>query len=193
MNLTTNVFLAGVGGQGIILSAKIIAMAAELAEYEVSTSEIHGMAQRGGSVTAQLRFGKQIISPLILEGTADVLVASEPIEAIRYAHFLKEDGKAIVSSTPLIPVTVSTGNAVYPANVEDLLRRHFYDLTFKDYGAMARDLGNERMSNVLMVGELARETSIPLEIWLKALERCVKPAFLDANKNAFLVTFEGGN
>ncbi len=189
---TTNIFLAGVGGQGIILTTKILATVAEISGYDVTTSEIHGMAQRGGSVTAQIRYGTQVISPLILEGTADILIASEPIEAIRYAHYLKKDGFAVVSSTSLIPVTVSSGQATYPANVEDLLNRHFSHLCYKDFGAYAKVLGDERMSNVLMLGYVSNVLQIPESTWIKALEANIKPAYLEANISAFKAGREGG-
>ena len=120
--MITNILLTGVGGQGILLAARIIASAARSAGFDVTTNEIHGMAQRGGSVTAQIRFGEEVLSPLILEGTADALGALEPIEALRYSHYLKPEGAAVVASRPIIPVTVSSGQAVYPADVEERLR-----------------------------------------------------------------------
>lgn len=182
---TVSVFLAGVGGQGIILSSKIIAAAAEISGYDVTTSEIHGMAQRGGSVTAQIRFGKKVCSPLILEGTAQVLGATEPIEAIRYAHYLAQGGLAVVSSEPIIPVTVSSGQAVYPEHVVEQLRKIFPRLTLSDFDRMAAELGNIRLSNTLLLGAMSRGLDLPETSWKAAIIRCVKPAFAEINAAAF--------
>jgi len=181
-----NIVLCGVGGQGILLAAKVIATAAEAAGLQVTTNELHGMAQRGGSVTAQIRFGREVHSPLILEGQADVIGALEAIEAIRFAHYLKKDGLAVVSTLNIIPVTVSTGQAKYPENVQERLQAVFNKLIYRDFGSQAAAMGDPRMSNTIMLGAMSNGMpEIQEEIWREALSKCVKPAFVDANIKAF--------
>ncbi|OQC12230.1 MAG: indolepyruvate oxidoreductase subunit beta [Lentisphaerae bacterium ADurb.Bin082] len=184
--MNRNIVLCGVGGQGILLSAKIIASAAELTGFEVTTHEIHGMAQRGGSVTAQIRYGRNVHSPLILEGQADVLASLEACEALRFGHYLRPGGLAVVSSQRLIPVTVSTGQARYPENLDKRLQQAFPRLILRDFCALASGLGDVRMSNTIMLGALAAELAeITTETWNEAIKLCLKPAFLNSNLAAF--------
>ena len=183
--MITSILLSGVGGQGILLAEKVIAMAAELAGNEVCANEIHGMAQRGGSVVARIRYGENVYSPLILEGTADALLSLEAAEALRYAHFLKKDGFAAVSTQRVIPVTVSTGAAVYPPDVETRLEKVFPDLKLVDCMNMAQSMGDIRLANIIMVGVLSNRLDIPQDIWFTAIERSVKANFADINKKAF--------
>ena len=186
--MNRNIVLCGVGGQGILLSAKIIATAAELAGHQVTTHEIHGMAQRGGSVTAQIRYGREVHSPLILEGQADALASLEACEALRFGHYLRPGGLAVVSSQRLIPVTVSTGQARYPEDLEQRLQQVFPRLVYRDFCALASNLGDVRMSNTIMLGALATElTEITAETWTQAMKLCLKPAFLNSNLAAFQV------
>ncbi len=181
-----NVYLSGVGGQGILLAAKIIADAAGASGFDVCANEIHGMAQRGGSVTAQIRFGKAVHSPLILEGTADVLGALEHIEAIRCAHFLKPGGFVAISKTSLIPVSVSVGSAVYPADVEARLRRLFPRLCYYDCTAKAVAMGDARLANTMLVGMLSCALAeIPPEAWHQAIRGRVAAKLQDRNIEAF--------
>ncbi|MDD3153935.1 MAG: indolepyruvate oxidoreductase subunit beta [Victivallaceae bacterium] len=187
--MARNILLCGVGGQGILLAAKIIAAAAESAGFQVTTNEVHGMAQRGGSVTAQVRFGANVHSPLILEGCADVLASMEAAEGVRYAHWLKPGGFAVVSSEEVIPVTVSSGKAVYPADIEQRLR-HVYaersSLLLRDFRSDASKLGNPKLANTILLGALSKaieEISLPL--WHSAVASCVKAQFIEINQQAF--------
>ena len=185
--MITNILLTGVGGQGILLAAHIIASAAEHARFDVSTNEIHGMAQRGGSVSAMIRYGAEVHSPLILEGTADVLGALEPIEALRYGHYLKPGALAAVSSCPIIPVTVSSGRSTYPADVEERLRKVFGSkLKYLDCDSVALErFGNLKVANTILLGALSNGLDLPPEAWRAAVESCVKPAFVELNLRAF--------
>lgn len=180
-----NILLSGVGGQGILLAAKIISKAAELAGYEVTAKETHGMAQRGGSVMAQIKFGEKVHSPLILEGTADVLASLEHIEAIRCAHYLKPGGLAVVAKQSVIPVTVSCGNAKYPQDVEERLNKLFSNLKYCDCVKEALELGDVRLANTILIGMLSNALPLPMECWEKAIEGSVKPATVKANLDAF--------
>ena len=181
-----NILLCGVGGQGILLAAKVIAAAASQSGFQVTTNEIHGMAQRGGSVTAFVRYGDSVFSPLFPPGQADVLASMEAAEALRYAHWLRAGGLAAVSKQRLIPVTVSSGKATYPADVDERLARVFSVLKYLDCRQEALDLGDVRMANTVLLGALSQGLDgIAADVWEQALSRCVKPAFLDANLRAF--------
>ena len=181
-----NIILVGVGGQGILLAARIIASAAGHAGYDVTTNEIHGMAQRGGSVTAQIRYGEVVHSPLILEGTADVLGALEQVEALRYAAWLKPGALAAVSAESIIPVTVSSGRASYPGDVETRLRECFSNLKYLDCaGIAAQKFGNPRAANTILLGALANGLDLPEPAWRAAIDECVKPQFRELNRQAF--------
>ncbi len=183
--MTGNIILAGVGGQGILLSAQLIAAAAAAAGLDVKTNEIHGMAQRGGSVIALVKFGEKVHSPLILEGTATLLGAFEMIEALRNAHWLASDGTAVVARDKVIPVTVSSGKAAYPEDVEDRLKKVFPCLELRDVTAMAKELGNSRVANTILTGMISRHLELPEEVWTEAIKSCVKPKFIDINLKAF--------
>ncbi len=127
---TKSIVMVGVGGQGILLASEILAQAAMLEGYEVKTNEVHGMAQRGGSVVAQIRYGPEVYSPLVARGSAQILGALEKIEALRYADYLAPDGLAVVNAQAIVPVTVSSGAARYPADVESLLKAAFPRLAY---------------------------------------------------------------
>ena len=183
--MTHSILLSGVGGQGILLAAKIIGEAAVASGYEVCSNEIHGMAQRGGCVTAQVRFGPQVHSPLILEGTADVLAALEHIEALRWAHVLKPGGLAVVSRQSILPVAVSAGQATYPADVADRLRAVFPRLIYADCVSKARTMGDARFANLIIVGMAATALPIETPAWREAIRLRVPEKFFDQNLAAF--------
>ncbi len=181
----TGIVLVGVGGQGILLAAQIAARAAIAAGFDVKTNEVHGMAQRGGSVVAQIRYGEKVFSPLVPEGTARALASLERIEALRYSALLAPDGLAVVSSQAIVPVTVSSGKAKYPADAEDRLRRVFPRLIYVDALAIAEKLCDARTANVVLLGALSTALPLAEDCWLKGIERCVKSKFVDINARAF--------
>ena len=183
---TTSIVLTGVGGQGILLASEIIAKAAGFAGFDVKTNEVHGMAQRGGSVIGQIRYGEQVFSPLVSRGEATVLMSLERIEALRYANYLAPDGLAVVNAQVIVPVTASSGGAIYPENAEELLRKTFQKLIYMDANQVATELGNPKCANVVLLGALSTAlTNIADEIWLDAIRQCVKPKFVDLNLQAF--------
>jgi indolepyruvate ferredoxin oxidoreductase, beta subunit len=184
-NKTTSVVLCGVGGQGILLASEILAQAARIAGYDVKTNEVHGMAQRGGSVIAQIRYGKEVYSPLVQEGTAAVVGALENIEALRYAQYLAPDGLVVVNSQMMVPVTVSMGVAAYPKDTEQRLRAKFPNLVYFDAGKIAVKLGNVRCANVVTLGAVSKALDLPESAWKEAIEISVKPKFLAINLKAF--------
>ena len=180
-----SILLSGVGGQGILLAAKIIGEAAVASGYEVCSNEIHGMAQRGGCVTAQVRFGPQVHSPLILEGTADVLAALEHIEALRWAHVLKPQGLAVVSRQSILPVTVSSGKATYPADVAARLRKVFPRLLYVDCVSKADAMGDARFANLIVVGMIASALPLETSAWHEAIRLRVPEKLFAQNIEAF--------
>lgn len=182
---TTSVVLAGVGGQGILLASEILAKAAMIAGFDVKTNEVHGMAQRGGSVIAQVRYGKEVHSPLVPEGTARVVGALEQIEAIRFAHYLAPGGMAVVSTQAIVPVTVSSGQATYPTDVAERLKAVFPKFVQVDADDLATKAGTVKAANVVILGAISAALDLPLEAWHQAIEQSVKPKHVELNKKAF--------
>lgn len=185
MNDCVSVFLTGVGGQGILLASEIISNAAMLSGFDVKTNEVHGMAQRGGTVTALVRYGPKVYSPLICEGDARVLCAFEMAEAIRAAHYLAPGGLAVVNQYRIIPVTVSSGSAIYPVDIKETLRKRFPRLCYFDATQKAIEAGTEKAANVVLLGATSVGLDLPEETWLEAIRKTVKPKFLDVNLKAF--------
>ena len=182
---TRSIALVGVGGQGILLASEICAQAAMECGFDVKTNEVHGMAQRGGSVVAQIRYGHEVYSPLIAPGQASVLVALERIEGLRYHEYLSEDGLAVVNSQRIVPVTVSMGAAQYPDDAPQRLEKSFKRLIYIDAGAIATELGNVKAANTVLLGAMATELDIPVEAWKNSIARCCKPKFVEVNLAAF--------
>ncbi len=183
--VTKSIVLVGVGGQGILLASEILAQAAMQAGYDVKTNEVHGMAQRGGSVMAQIRYGKEVHSPLVARKSAHILGALEKVEALRYADFIRPDGLAAVSSQAIMPVTVSSGAARYPEDVEEMLDRAFPRLVYIDAPKAAKELGDIRAANIILLGAISCGLDLPLDAWEKAIRLCVREKFLDLNLMAF--------
>ena len=184
-NGTKSIVLVGVGGQGILLASEILAQAAMIQGYQVKTNEVHGMAQRGGSVMAQIRYGEEVKSPLVSKKGAHILGALEMVEALRYWEFLRPDGLAAVSSQAIVPVTVSSGLARYPENAEELLARAFPRLVYIDAPKLAGELGDSRAANIILLGTISRGLDLPLESWEEAIGLCVREKFRDLNLRAF--------
>ena len=186
---TVNVSLVGVGGQGIILTADILAKAAALSGADVKKSEIHGMAQRGGSVISQVRFGDSVASPIIQEGTSDVLVSFDKLEAARWAHLLSPDGTALVNDMYLVPVTVSSGQQKGVEDLDGLVRKSFSKLVLVDAMKIAtEEAGNARTMNMVLAGALSKLVDFKEEFWLKAMEEMLsgpKAKLLEVNRKAF--------
>lgn len=185
MSHTTSVVLCGVGGQGILLASEILAQAAMNAGFDVKTNEVHGMAQRGGSVIGQIRYAKQVHSPLVAKGTAQVLCSLEQSEALRYSDYLADGGLCVANAQQITPVTVSMGAAKYPDNVEQKLRDQFPRLVFFDASKKAIELGNIRTANVVLLGALSMGLELPVEAWHRAVASCVKPQYREINLKAF--------
>jgi indolepyruvate ferredoxin oxidoreductase beta subunit len=180
--------LAGVGGQGTILASNLLSDVGLAAGFDVKKSEVHGMAQRGGSVNTHVRWNRQQVrSPLIALGEADVLLAFERAEALRYAEFLRPGGTAIVNDHTIQPITVTMGGMHYPTDEE--LRQVYAALTPRlqiiPGAAIASELGNIRAANVVLMGGLSHALEVPDETWISAIEARVPERWRDLNRQAF--------
>ncbi len=187
--MTKSILFAGVGGQGILLASKLLTAALIESGYDVKMSEVHGMAQRGGSVTTQVRFGDKVHSPIIGKGDADVLVAFEPMEAIRWLDHLKPTGRIILSTGTIPSAVILSGDVDYPQGIEAYLKEHV-DLLSMDAQAMAVELGNSRAMNVILLGALAKTLNLENTDWIALIKDEVRPEFFELNKKAFTVGFE---
>jgi len=185
MSKTLNITLVGVGGQGTLLASEILCQVALLSGKDVKKSEVHGMAQRGGSVVSQVRVGDKVHSPLIGLGETDFLISFEKLEALRHAHFLAPDGVAMVNDQEIRPVTVSSGQAEWPADLDGMLKSTFPKLELLPALAMARELGNVRAVNLVMIGALSNHLDIEDSVWHEAIKALVKPKFVELNLKAF--------
>jgi len=180
-----DVVVVGVGGQGVILISEIIGRAALKSDLPVRGAETHGMAQRGGSVVNHIRVGCSY-SAMISPGKADVLLALEPAEALRYAHFLSPEGTALINTKPVMPVTVTTGVATYP-KIEEIiepLTQMCKEVKTIDATSLAAQAGHPQAANVVMLGALSKYIPIKSEVLDEALEETVPPKFLEINKKA---------
>ena len=185
---TVNVSLVGVGGQGIILTADILAKTAAIAGLDVKKSEIHGMAQRGGSVSSQVRFGDAVASPIIQEGTTDILVSFDKLEAVRTAHLLAPAGVAVVNDMYLVPVTVSSGQQADVVDLDAKVRA-IRNLKLVDAMKIATEgVGNARTMNMVIAGALSTLCPFAVEQWHQAMAEMLvgpKAKLLDINRKAF--------
>ena len=182
---TTNISLVGVGGQGILLTSDILAKTATLAGMDVKKSEIHGMAQRGGSVISQVRFGAQVFSPIIPDGASDLLVSFERLEALRWRHLLAADGKALINSMDMTPVTVSSGQQTAVTDLDARLRAEFPDAVYLQAMAIAIDVGNSRAMNMVIAGAISSFTPFDEEVWQQAMRGRIPERMLEVNLKAF--------
>lgn len=179
-----NIMIVGVGGQGTLLTSRILGNLAVHGGYDVKLSEVHGMAQRGGSVVTFVRYGEQVAEPIVEEGQADVLIAFERLEALRYLHFLKSDGVVIVNDWRIDPITVVTGAAKYPEGIIDILRKA-RNTVVVEATKTAKEMGAPKAFNVIVLGAAARYMGFEKEEWLHVIENTVPPKTVDVNKKAF--------
>ena len=185
MKQSGNILFSGVGGQGILLASELTAYAQLEAGFDVKKSEVHGMAQRGGSVEAHLRYGERVYSPLIDPGTADILVAFEILEAARYLPYLHKNSAVVVNTQKILPPAVALGKMAYPENILDELTGRGINVVAIDAFAVAQEVGELRTANVAMVGAMSNFLAVPDQAFLDVIDTRVKPAFREVNKLAF--------
>ena len=181
---TKNIMIVGVGGQGTLLTSRILGGLAIHAGYDVKLSEVHGMAQRGGSVVTFVRYGDKVEEPIVEPGQADVLIAFERLEAMRYVHFLKPDGVLIINDTRIDPMSVVTGAAAYPENIIETLSES-HTVYAIDATKEAEMLGNTRTFNVIVLGMAACHMDFSYEDWISVIKDTVPPKTVDINIQAF--------
>ena len=185
MKKSGNILFCGVGGQGILLASELTAEALLAQGFDVKKSEVHGMAQRGGSVEAHLRYGDKVYSPLIEPGTADLLLAFEIMESLRYLPYLHKKSKVIVNTQRIMPPAVATGKTTYPENVLEELTGRGLTVLPVDGFEIARAAGNVKAANVALVGALSTLLPIPEKVFLAAIEKLVPERFLEVNLRVF--------
>lgn len=184
MSDVKSVLFVGVGGQGTILASKILTIGLIENGYDVKMSEVHGMSQRGGSVSTQVRFGSKVYSPIIGEGAADILVSFEEMEAARYAKFLKKDGKIVVNTSRIPSMPILSGACQYPEGVLDALKEKVPVMAL-DATQIASDLGNPKSANVVLLGALIQAMELHDIDWKSIIAKTVKKNFVDINLQAF--------
>lgn len=189
MSDVKNILLVGVGGQGTILASKILTNGLIEAGYDVKMSEIHGMSQRGGNVSTQVRYGKKVYSPIVGKGEADVIVAFEKMEALRWIDFLKDDGKMVINDYEIPSVPIALGVAKYPEDILGKLDK-VADITVIKAAEIAEGLGNPKCMNVVLLGALVKAMNVPDVDWDAAVKNNVKKGFEELNLKAFKAGFE---
>ncbi len=185
METTGNILFSGVGGQGILLASELTALALLAAGFDAKKSEVHGMAQRGGSVTAQLRYGDKVYSPLIEPGCADIQIAFEMMEAVRYLPYLHKGSKVVVNSQRILPPSVATGQALYPENVLDELVKRDIEVIVVDAFDLAKGVGEVRTANVVLVGAMSVFLPVAVKLFEDVIDRRVPSRFKEVNLRAF--------
>ena len=188
---TKSIMIVGVGGQGTLLASRIIGNTVIAEGYDVKVSEVHGMSQRGGSVVTYVRYGDKVWSSVIDKGGADMILAFEPLEAMRALPYLKNGGKLIVNTQQIDPMPVITGAREYPAGLCDALQEQA-DTTVIDAAALALEAGTIKAVNVVLIGVTAKNSAIAKEKWIEALKNTVPPKFLDVNLKAFELGYAAG-
>ncbi len=189
-NDVINVLMVGVGGQGIILASDVLAESAMLAGYDVRKSEVHGMAQRGGSVSSHVRFGKLVKSPLIERGQANFMLAFEKVEGLRSCDLLKENATIIMNDVEIVPTTVSIGMGEYPVDVSERMSEMGFNIVLVNAFHLAEQAGTFKAANVVLLAKLAFFLDIDRDIWLEVVKHRVPKKFLDINMKAFSLGYD---
>ena len=185
-----SILIVGVGGQGTLLASKLLGNVVQQNGYDVKVSEVHGMSQRGGSVVTYVKYGKEVYSPMIDQGEADIILAFELLEAARYLPFLKKEGKIIVNTQQIDPMPVITGAATYPEDLLEKIRAAGAAVEALDAFSIAQRAGNVRSVNVALIGALAKNSVFPKEQWETAIRQTVPERFLEQNLRAFSISYE---
>lgn len=183
--MTKNVLFVGVGGQGIILASKILSSSLLDAGYDVKMSEVHGMAQRGGNVVTQVRYGDEVYSPIVGKGQADVILCFEKVEALRWLDYLKDGGKLIVNDYEIPSSTVLSGIEEYPKNIFESIKAVVKDVTIINAAQEATDIGNIKAQNIILLGSMVQALGLQDISFEKAIKENIKEKFLDLNLQAF--------
>lgn len=190
--MTTNIMIVGVGGQGTLLTSRILGNLAISLGYDVKVSEVHGMSQRGGSVVTYVKYGDTVYSPVIAKGDADLVLAFEELEAYRWISYLKPKATLLVNTQTIDPMPVITGAMDYPTDIVHKLEAKGIELLAVDALSLAKQAGNPKALNVVLIGVLASRMDVPKELWRKVIAETVPPRFLEANLEAFELGYRKG-
>ncbi len=182
--MTKNIMIVGVGGQGTLLASRILGNTVIGEGYDVKVSEVHGMSQRGGSVVTYVKYGEKVHSPIIDKGEADIILAFEMLEAYRAMPYLRKGGKMIVNTQTINPMPVITGAAEYPSDIDKKIGDKV-DAILVDALSLAKEAGNTKAVNVVLIGVMAKSTDIPYEKWVETIKTTVPEKFLEVNLKAF--------
>ena len=185
-----NILIAGVGGQGTLLASRVLGKYAILCGKDCKLSEIHGMSQRGGSVVTHVRIGEKIYSPVVWEGSADVVLAFEKLEGVRAKHYLKKDGILLVNDERILPMPCIMGKAEYPEGIQEKITAENPNARFIPAQAWALEAGSEKATNIVMLGALCKLFAFDKEIMKNAVVACVPPKFVQLNLQAFELGYE---
>ncbi len=183
--MVTNILLNGVGGQGIILVSEILIEAFLQMGYDVKKNEIHGMSQRGGVVNSHVRFGDKVYSPVIPEGEADFVLSFEYCESLRFLNYLKSDGNLIFNSQKIIPITVSSGSAKYPEDVESKLDEKNINYEMFNAFDIAKEAGLTKATNIALLAKFSKKLDVPMDVWKSAMKKRIKPKYFEKNWKIF--------
>lgn len=181
----SDILIVGVGGQGTLLASRVLGNLALSLGYDVKLSEVHGMAQRGGSVVTHVRFGDKVHAPVIDESGADMILAFEKLEALRWCGRLKKNGSMFINTQVILPMPVITGAEEYPADIESRISAHVPGAVFVDALSLAKEAGNAKALNIVLIGVLARHMDIDKQAFLDAIKNTVPPKTLAVNLEAF--------
>lgn len=181
--MTKNILLVGVGGQGTILASKLLTTGLMEEGYDVKMSEIHGMSQRGGNVSSQVRYGDKVESPVIEVGSADVIVAFEKMEALRALEYSKKDGLLVVNDVEIESMPILSGKFDYPSDVVEILESKVKTIVV-EASKHAAELGNSKVMNIILLGTIIKSMQLEHINWEKIIKDNVKPAFIDINLKA---------
>ncbi|MBQ6074677.1 MAG: indolepyruvate oxidoreductase subunit beta [Lachnospiraceae bacterium] len=189
MREVKSALLVGVGGQGAILTARILVNGLMRAGYDVKMSEVHGMSQRGGSVSTQVRWGDKVYSPLIGPGAADIIVAFEKMEAVRYADYLKPDGVAVINDYEIEGATVAAGLAKYPEGTLEAMQEHF-TCHVLNAEKISHGLGSAKCMNIVLFGSMVKALKMDDIDWESVIADTVPPKFRELNLAAYRAGYE---
>ena len=182
---TKSIMIVGVGGQGTLLSSRLLGAVLTSKGYDVKVSEVHGMSQRGGSVVTYVKYGDEVYSPIIEKGEADYIVSFELLEAARWTEYLKEGGKIVVNTQQINPMPVIIGAAEYPNELVAKMQSAGIQVDAFDALTLAEQAGSAKAVNIVLMGHLSRNFDFTLEEWMDAIEKSVPAKFLELNKKAF--------
>ncbi len=184
-----NIMIVGVGGQGTLLASRVLGTVALKKGFDVKVSEVHGMSQRGGSVVTYVKMGEKVYSPLIEKGEADVILAFEQLEALRWVDYLSPEGRLITNDQKIDPMPVIMGKAKYPESIISKLAENVKNLSSTDALKIAKECGNNKAVNMVLVGMMAALVDIEKEIWLEAMKEVIPQKLLEVNLKAFLAGY----